>query len=61
MANYLVSLVQDRPLLEGSADSMRVMQIIGSKGGGGAEGFFVRLTNALHDRGGQLLAVTLPA
>ena len=39
---------------------MRVMQIIGSKGGGGAEGFFVRLTNALHDSGGQLLAVTLP-
>ena len=38
---------------------MRVMQIIGSKGGGGAEGFFVRLTNALHDNGGQLLAVTL--
>lgn len=39
---------------------MRVMQIIGSKGGGGAEGFFVRLTNALHDRGEELLAVTLP-
>ena len=39
---------------------MRVMQIIGSKGGGGAEGFFVRLTNALHDSGEQLLAVTLP-
>lgn len=39
---------------------MRVMQIIGSKGGGGAEGFFVRLTNALHDNGGQLLAVTQP-
>ncbi|QLQ26642.1 MAG: glycosyltransferase [Dechloromonas sp.] len=39
---------------------MRVMQIIGSRGGGGAEGFFVRLTNALHDSGGQLLAVTLP-
>jgi len=41
-------------------DSMRVMQIIGSKGGGGAEGFFVRLTNALHDSGEQLLAVTQP-
>jgi glycosyltransferase involved in cell wall biosynthesis len=39
---------------------MRVMQIIGSKGGGGAEGFFVRLTNALHDGGGQVLAVTQP-
>jgi hypothetical protein len=39
---------------------MRVMQIIGSKGGGGAEGFFVRLTSALHDRGEELLAVTLP-
>ena len=39
---------------------MRVMQIIGSKGGGGAEGFFVRLTTALHDSGEQLLAVTQP-
>ena len=39
---------------------MRLMQIIGSKGGGGAEGFFVRLTNALDDSGGQLLAVTQP-
>lgn len=35
---------------------MRLMQIIGSKGGGGAEGFFVRLTNALPDSGGQLRA-----
>ena len=60
IAACLVSLVQDRTFPEGSADSMRVMQIIGSKGGGGAEGFFVRLTNALHDSGGELLAVTLP-
>lgn len=35
---------------------MWVMQIIGSRGGGGAEGFFVRLTNALPDSGGQLPA-----
>lgn len=39
---------------------MRLMQIIGSKGGGGAENFYLRLTEALHQAGDEVLAVLPP-
>ncbi|HHQ42441.1 MAG TPA: glycosyltransferase [Chromatiales bacterium] len=38
----------------------RVVQIIGSRGGGGAERFYVRLTAALHGAGVPVLAVLPP-
>jgi len=39
---------------------MRVMQVIGSKEGGGAENFFVRLAQALQEAGETVLAVSPP-
>lgn len=39
---------------------MRVMQIIGSKGGGGAENFYLRLTESLHAAGEEVLAIFPP-
>lgn len=42
-----------------SADP-KSLQIIGSRGSGGAERFFARLCDALHARGAPLLAVTPP-
>ncbi|MCM8593929.1 glycosyltransferase [Accumulibacter sp.] len=45
---------------EASSGSMRVIQVIGSTGGGGAEAFFVRLSNALHEAGENLVAVSQP-
>ncbi len=38
----------------------RTAQIIGSRGGGGAERFFIRLTAALHEAGVPVLAVLPP-
>ncbi len=40
--------------------TVRVAQIIGSRGGGGAERFYVRLTAALHAAGTPVLAVLPP-
>lgn len=39
---------------------MRIVQIIGSKGGGGAENFFVRLAEALHAAGDEILVIAPP-
>ena len=39
---------------------MRVLQVIGSKGGGGAESFFVRLALSLQDAGVEVLAIVPP-
>ena len=40
--------------------TIRVAQVIGSRGGGGAERFYVRLTAALHEKGVPVLAVLPP-